>query len=101
MKRRKRKGAATQDVQRAFVRGFVATALLAAVEARRSAAPTRPGAVVARGLKGAIALATGTVVAGGLQEQRIVGAAAAVLAGAVLLSATEAYLTPEHTEGAI
>ena len=70
MKKGKRQKPSRSRTKDAFVRGFVATALLASVDSSAGprTGPTRGG--MRRALMGGMAVATGTAVSEALQEQR-------------------------------
>ena len=97
MKKRRRKRAEAEAaarargaraVQAAFLRGFVATALLAAVDngGGRGAAGGLSTEALRRALRTGVAVAAGTFVAGALQERRLVPAAVVLAAGAAGLA---------------
>lgn len=86
-KKRKRSGSKTRE---AFVRGFVATALLGTVD---SAGPLggRTGGGLRRALMGGMAIASGTAVAGALKEQRYSRVLVALVAGATGMAIVSRY----------
>lgn len=98
MKKGKRKKRARSQAQQAFVRGFVASALLASLD--------RPGGALGRvdrnnmrrALRGGIAVASGSVVAEALQERKYSRSVVALAAGAASMAIIGRYSTPESDE---
>ena len=78
-KRRKRSRSKTED---AFVRGFVATALLASVDSSAGPQSGRAGGGLRRALMGGMAIASGTAVAEALQEKKYSKVLVALATGA-------------------
>lgn len=106
MKRKRRRqmadGARPAEV---FVRGFVAAALLSALQ-DRAAGPVPPDwrKVLRHGLQGGAALTAGTLSAQALARRRYGTGAAAVAAGAAAVMAVEAALnppSPDHQENSL
>ena len=91
MKKDKKRKRSRSKTEEAFVRGFVATALLAGVD--NSAGPqggrTRGG--LRRALIGGMAIASGTAVAEALQEKRYSKVLVALAAGATGMAIVSRY----------
>ena len=96
MKKSKRKRKARSQTQAAFIRGFVATALLASVDRPAGVRGGLARASLRRALKGGIAIASGTLVAEALQERRYARSLIAVAAGAAGIAIVGRYPTPDE-----
>ena len=94
MKKGKRKNRARLQAQEAFIRGFVATALLASFD---TPAGARGGVAMRRALKGGMAIASGTLVAESLQERKYSRSLVALAAGAAGMAIIHRYSTAEET----
>ncbi|EME69038.1 hypothetical protein H261_15295 [Paramagnetospirillum caucaseum] len=92
MKRKRRNGKAGASVAEVFLRGFVATALLSALQNRDAAAALPWRKVLRHGLQGGAALAAGTKAAEAAARRDYRTGAAAVLAGAAVVMAAETAL---------
>lgn len=77
-----------------FVRGFVATGLLAALEARRAHTALAPRPLLRQALHGGVALAAGAAAADALERGRYAGALLSVAAGAAAMTGVECALAP-------
>ncbi len=99
--RRRKKGAAPgRKVTKAFARGFVAAALVAALQDRRETESDPPSArkILRHAVQGGTALAAATAAANALHRRDYGLALAAVAAGAGGLIAAEHLLTPCHQD---
>lgn len=96
MKRRKGKASPVSDASAAFARGFVATALLVALQGRGEAAvpPATARRVLRHALQGGAALAAGTVAADALPRRDYGLALTAVAAGVAGVVVAEYLLNP-------
>ncbi len=83
MNKGKRKKRVRRQAQEAFVRGFVATALIANLDRPAGAGGGLARDSMRRALMGGIAIASGTVVAEALQEREYARSLMALAAGAV------------------
>lgn len=103
MKRKNRKQSAGSVATEVFVRGFVATALLSALQDRTgNTAATDWRKVFRHGLQGGAALTAGTIAAEAVIRRDYGTGATAVLAGAVAVVAAEtAFNTPRIQESFI
>ncbi|MGF7174797.1 hypothetical protein [Azospirillum doebereinerae] len=86
---KRRKAARPDALAYVFARGFVATALLTAVQDRSTATPRR---VLHRAIQGGAALAAGTAAADALAQRRYGIALAAATVGAAAVLAAENLL---------
>ncbi|PKU24717.1 hypothetical protein [Telmatospirillum siberiense] len=93
MKRRKIKGPPVVVVAD-FARGFVATALLAAIQKEGGERPRSGRAVLRRAVQGGAALAAGTAVADALRRRRYADALLAAAGGGAGILAAELLLAP-------
>ena len=82
MKKDKRRKRSRSKTQEAFVRGFVATALLASADSSVGPEGGRTRGGLRRALMGGMAIASGTAVAEALQEKRYSTVLVALAAGA-------------------
>lgn len=99
MKRRKLRALPATVVIADFARGFVATALLSAIQKDDVGMP-RPGrAVLRRALQGGAALAAGTAAVEALRQRRYAEALLAAAGGGVGVLAAELLLTPPRPLG--
>ncbi len=83
--------------QEAFVRGFVATALLAGLDTPAGARGGLTRNSMRRALMGGIAVASGTLVAEALQERKYSRSLVALAAGAAGMAIIGRYPTPHET----
>ena len=97
MKKGKRKRQARSQAQAAFIRGFVATALLASLDRPAGVRGGLSPASMRRALKGGIAIASGTLVAEALQEREYSRSLIALAAGAASMAIIGRYPTPDET----
>lgn len=100
MKRKKQrgKGAITSSAE-VFVRGFIATALLSALQGRGEASAPPPWRKILRhGLQGGAALTAGTRAAESIARRDYATGAAAVMAGAAAIVAAETALQIPHAQ---
>jgi hypothetical protein len=97
VKKGKRKRQARSQAQEAFVRGFVATALLASLDRSVHASGGLARTSMWRALKGGIAIASGTLVAEALQERKYSKSLIALAAGAAGMAIVGRYPTPDET----
>lgn len=97
MKGRKRQRARSA-ARKAFVRGFVATGLLASVDRTQGGSTRLSRDSLRRALRGGFAIASGTLVAEKLSQRDYTGSAAALAAGTVCLAITDHYLTPSKSD---
>lgn len=96
MKRVKRRKRARADVGKAFVRGVVATALLAGLEGLPDGRRGLSRNGMRRAIKGGVAVAAGTAVAESLQERDYSGTVLALVAGAAGIVLTDRHLGPDQ-----
>lgn len=94
MNKAKRKKRARSQAQEAFVRGFVATALLASFDRPAGA---RGGLPMRRALKGGIAIASGTLAAEALQRRKFSRSLVALAAGVAGMAIVGRYRTSDET----
>lgn len=97
MKKGKRKKRARSQAQEAFVRGFVATALLERLDRPAGARGGLARHSMQRALMGGIAIASGTAVAEALQERKYSRLLMALAAGAAGMAIVGRYPTPVET----
>lgn len=95
MKKGKQKKRVRSHGQEAFVRGFVATALLASVDRTAGAGGGLPRNGLQRAFKGGIAVACGTLAAEALRERMFSKSLLAVVAGAACMMILDRYPTPD------
>ncbi|WP_096701914.1 hypothetical protein [Magnetospirillum sp. 15-1] len=100
MKRKRRDGkAAAASTTEVFVRGFIATALLSALQDRAAGSASPPWRRILRhGLQGGAALAAGTKAAEAIGRRDYRTGTAAVIAGATVIVAAETALQIPHTQ---
>ncbi len=98
MKKGKRKKRAGSHAQEAFVRGFVATALLASLDRPAGARGGLARNSMQRALMSGIAIASGTQVAEALQEREYSKSLVALAAGAIGIAIVGRYPTSDGTE---
>lgn len=100
MKRKRRGGKATAaSTAEVFLRGFVATALLSALQGRAAGTTPPPWHKVLRhGIQGGAALAAGTRAAEAVARRDYRTGAAAVMAGAAAVMAAETALQIPPTQ---
>ena len=97
MRKGRRRKRARSQAQEAFVRGFVATALLASIDRPAGVRGGLARASLRRALKGGIAIASGTLVAEALQERKYSKSLIALAAGAAGMAIVGRYPTPDET----
>lgn len=96
--KRKRKGGKVSSAE-VFVRGFIATALLSALQGRAEAGAPPPWRKILRhGLQGGAALAAGTKAAECIARRDYATGTAAVMAGAAAIVAAETALQIPHVQ---
>ncbi len=102
MKKGKKKGKwknrARTQAQEAFVRGFVATALLTSLDRPAGARGGLARNSMQRALMSGIAVASGTQVAEALQKRKYSESLVALAAGAVGIAIVGRYPIPDETE---
>lgn len=101
MKGRKRGKRTRSAARKAFVRGFVATGLLACLDRTVGGSSGLSRDSLRRALKGGFAITSGTLVAERLSQRDYTRSAVALAAGAVCLAITDHYLTlskPDHED---
>ncbi|TAN77954.1 MAG: hypothetical protein EPN20_01380 [Magnetospirillum sp.] len=100
MKRKRRGGkASATSTTEVFVRGFIATALLSALQDRAAAsAPPHWRKILRHGLQGGAALAAGTKAAQAITRRDYRTGTVAVMAGATVIVAAETALQIPHTQ---
>ena len=99
MKRKRRGRKAASSSVELFVRGFVVTALLSALQGRAvGSAPPPLSKVLRRAIQGGAALTAGTVAAEAFGQRDYGTGAAAILAGAAAIMAAETVLHPPLTQ---
>lgn len=91
MKKDKRRKRSRSETREAFVRGFVATALLGSVGSSAGSEGGRTRGGLRRALMGGMAIASGTAVAGALTEQRYSRVLVALAAGATGMAIVSRY----------
>ncbi len=96
-KKGKRKKRAHSHAQEAFVRGFVATALLASLDTPAGTPGGLTRNSMRRALMGGMAIASGTLVAEALQERKYSRSLVALAAGAAGMAIIRRYPTPHET----
>lgn len=96
-KKGKRKKCAHSHAQEAFVRGFVATALLASLDTPAGPRGRLTRNSMRRALMGGIAVASGTLVAEALQERKYARSLVALAAGAAGMAIVGRHPTPDET----
>ena len=97
MTKGKRKKRARSRGQDAFVRGLVATALLATVDRRAGAGRGLARKGLQRALKGGMAVASGTLVAEALRERNFSRSLLFLAAGAAGMLIVDRYPTSDET----
>ncbi len=97
MTKGKRKKRARSHAQEAFIRGFIATALLARVDGPAGARGVLAGTNMRRAFMGGIAIASGTLVAEALQERKYSKSLIALAAGAAGMAIVGRYPAPDKS----
>lgn len=101
MTRKRRSSLSPAGIGDAFARGFVATALLAALQGRDAGAPFPWRKVVRHAVQGGAALAAGTAAAHAIGRRDYAIAAAATLAGGAVVMAAEAVCQTQSNNSVI